>query len=184
MPGPATMQTTVTEREPAEAQDQNRASADVAARGKPGLSATAPLLLRVLVIDDDRETADSLARLAREWGHEVRWAYDAGVGLKVAASDPPDLVLLDICMPQMDGCELAQQFRGDSHLKDCFLIAVTGRGDEAHRRRCRQAGIDLVLVKPVDPLILESLLVLEREYVRDAHLARRVPRATKSPLPR
>jgi CheY-like chemotaxis protein len=102
----------------------------------------------------------------------------------VAAAEPPDLVLLDIAMPQIDGCDLARQLRGDARLKECFLIAVTGSGDEAHRRRCLQAGIDLVLVKPVDPLILESLLVLEREYVRDAHIKRHVPRAKTRPPPR
>jgi DNA-binding response OmpR family regulator len=122
-------------------------------------------LLRVLVIDDDREATDSLSRLVRDWGHEVRWAYDASIGLKVAAAYQPDLVLLDIAMPQIDGCDLALQLRGDARLKESFLIAVTGRGDEAHRQRCKEAGIDLVLIKPVDPLILESLLTLESEYV-------------------
>jgi len=128
-------------------------------------TAPVPRLLRVLIIDDNQETTDSLSRLVRDWGHEVRWAYDAQIGMKVAAAYHPDLVLLDIAMPQMDGCELAQELRGDARLKDCFMIAVTGRGDDAHRQRCKEAGINLVLVKPVDPLILESLLTLESEYV-------------------
>jgi DNA-binding response OmpR family regulator len=128
-------------------------------------AAPAPRLLRVLVIDDERDATDTLSLLVHHWGHEVRWAYDASLGLKVAASYLPDVLLLDIDLPPADGCELAQQLRGDGRLKDCFMIAVTGRGDEAHRQRCRQAGIDLVLVKPVDPVILESLLTLESEYV-------------------
>jgi DNA-binding response OmpR family regulator len=182
MPAPAVMEMTVSERGRLEAHHQHQVGGDAAASGQLRLTASAPRLLRVLVVDDDQDATDSLARLVRDWGHEVRWAYDAGVGLQVAAAEPPDLVLLDIAMPQIDGCDLARQLRGDARLKECFLIAVSGCGDEAHRRRCLQAGIDLVLVKPVDPLILESLLVLEREYVRDAHLVRRVSR-TKASLP-
>ena len=81
MPAPGVMEAAVTERGRTEAQDQQQAGGDLAARGKPRLAASAPRLLRVLVIDDDQDTADSLARLVRDWGHEVRWAYDAGVGL-------------------------------------------------------------------------------------------------------
>jgi DNA-binding response OmpR family regulator len=157
--------TTVSERGRSRPHDQLQSSGNVAAKNCQGEAASAQRLLRVLVIDDDRETTDSLSRLARDWGNEVRWAYDAEVGLKLAAVFQPDLLLLDIAMPQVDGCELAGKLRADARLKECFMIAVTGRGDEAHRRRCQEAGIDLVLVKPVDPLILESLLTLESEYV-------------------
>src|SRR5688572_20620551 len=157
MPAQMTMDAVVSEIERAEPMDQRQAPGAVAPRGNRNLAASVQRLLRVLVIDDDEETTDSLSRLVRFWGHDVRWAYDAGVGLKVAAAFHPDLLLIDIAMPLVDGCELSRQLRGDPRLNECFIIAVTGRCDAAHRQGCKEAGIDLVLVKPVDLVILESL---------------------------
>jgi len=72
-------------------------------------------------------------------------------------------VLLDVAMPLMNGFEVARQLRLDFLRKDCFLIAVTGGGDEDERQQCIEAGIDLVLIKPVEPAVLETLLMLECE---------------------
>jgi len=119
--------------------------------------------LRVLVADDQHDATDGLARLVRCWGHDVRWAYDAAAALEIAAAQLPDVVLLDIGMPLMDGCGLAQQLRLGARQKDCLLIAITGYADEQRRKLCAEAGIDLLLVKPVDCEIIETLLALESE---------------------
>jgi CheY-like chemotaxis protein len=121
--------------------------------------------LRVLVIDDDVDTAESMSRLVKIWGHEVRTVNGAQAGLDLAVGYRPDLLLLDISMPVMNGCQLARQLRLDPRMDGCFIVAVTGYGEESSRNRCREAGVDLLLVKPVDPLVLESLLNLEGKYV-------------------
>ena len=106
-------------------------------------------LLRVLIVDDHRATADTLSTLVGIWGHEVRRAYDGVTGLALAAAFRPDVLLLDILMPDVSGFEVAMQVRRQSRFKHCFLIAVTGRTDEntslpVLRGRCRpvsnQAG--------------------------------------------
>ena len=118
-------------------------------------------LLRVLVVDDEHDTADGLVRLVRRWGHAGRMAYDGPAALREAAAEHPDVVLLDVEMPRMDGCEVARQLRLDFPAKECLIIAVTGRADDERRRECREAGIDLVFIKPVDPTVVETLLMLE-----------------------
>jgi CheY-like chemotaxis protein len=119
--------------------------------------------LRVLVVDDDRDTADTLAMLVGLWGHDVRRAYDGATGLAMAKALAPDVVLLDVAMPGMGGCELAGQLHVNAGLQECFLIAVTGYADKARRLECEEAGIDLFLVKPVDVSVMETLLMLERQ---------------------
>ena len=125
-----------------------------------------PRLLRVLVIDDDRDTAEGVSRLVKHWGHQVHQVDSAQAGLEVAVAYRPDLLLLDISMPIMDGCEMACLIRLDSRLDGCFIVAVTGYADDEQRTRCFEAGVDLFLVKPVDPVVLESLLDLEGNYVK------------------
>lgn len=119
--------------------------------------------LRVLVADDQRDATDGLARLVRCWGHEVRWAYDAGTALEIAAAQLPDVVLLDIGMPCLNGYGLAEQLRLDARHKDCLLIAVTAHADEQHRQQCALTGIDLLFIKPVASEVIEMLLTLESE---------------------
>jgi CheY-like chemotaxis protein len=118
-------------------------------------------LLQVLVVDDNRDTTDVMARLVSRWGHEAQRAYDGAAALCMAAHQAPDVVLLDIAMPNMDGCQVAERLRGDARLRDCFLIAMTACAEMANRLRCRDAGIDLFLIKPVDSSLLETLLDLE-----------------------
>jgi CheY-like chemotaxis protein len=91
-------------------------------------------------------------------GHDVRIAHDGPKALAEARSNPPELVLLDIGLPGMDGFEIAQRMRQELGLKDAILVAITGYGQEEDRRRSREAGFDAHLVKPIDPDRLNSLL--------------------------
>ena len=110
-----------------------------------------PPLARVLVVDDNRDAADSLALLLRIWGYEVVVAYDGPAALALASADPPAAALLDIGLPVMDGCEVARRLRKQPGTARTPLIAVTGRGREQDVRRCYEAGIDLHVLKPFDP---------------------------------
>jgi len=124
-----------------------------------------PRSLRVLVIEDDPDAAECMARLVTLWGHDVRQANSAQAGLEEAFAYRPDFVLLDIAMPVMDGYALARQLRADARLRGTFIVAITGYGDDEQRRRSYESGINLFLVKPVDPVVLEKLLQLEGDYV-------------------
>jgi PAS domain S-box-containing protein len=114
--------------------------------------------MRVLVVDDNRDAADSLAMLLRLKGHEVRVAYDGPAALAAVGAFGPDLVLLDLGMPGMDGYEVARRLRETPAFAGRAIAALTGWGQEADRRRTREAGFDHHLVKPVDPAELETLL--------------------------
>lgn len=122
-------------------------------------------VLRVLVVDDDEDTTDGLVWLVRHWGHAGRMAYDGGVALQVAADQRPDVVLLDVQMPVMDGYEVARKLRRDFPSTECIIVAVTGDADERGRRQCLEAGIDVVLIKPVLSSVVETLLMQEHERV-------------------
>jgi DNA-binding response OmpR family regulator len=117
--------------------------------------------LRVLVVDDHHASADTLAMLMNAWGHNVRRAYDGAAGLALAAEYLPDILLLDIMMPQMNGRQLALRVRQQARLRNCLLIAITGCTDECQRLHALEAGVDLFLVKPVAPCELRSLLFTE-----------------------
>ena len=139
----------------------------VVARG--GRIAEAPFvprrgLLRVLIVDDYRASADTMSMLIGVWGHDVRRAYDGATGLALAAAYQPDVLLLDIVMPGISGLELAIQVRRQARLNDCLMIAVTGRTDAEHRLQCEEAGIDLFLIKPVDLSFMRTLMTVESEY--------------------
>jgi CheY-like chemotaxis protein len=139
---------------------------DRQASARPGVQACSdsePRPLCVLVVDDDRDTTDGLSWLVHHWGHTCQRAYSGPAALRVAAEQRLDVVLLDVEMPRMDGYEVARRLRLDSANAGCLIIAVTGWGDEEHRRQCLAAGIDLVLIKPVDASVVETLLRLENE---------------------
>jgi CheY-like chemotaxis protein len=118
-------------------------------------------VLRVLVVDDEQDTTDGLVKLLCRWGHAARKAYDGLAALRVAADQHPDVVLLDLELPLMDGCQVAKQLRLNFSREECFIIAVAGRADDKRRQQCLEAGIDLLLIKPVDPEVMETLLLLE-----------------------
>jgi PAS domain S-box-containing protein len=105
---------------------------------------------RILVVDDNRDSADSLTMLLRLAGHEVVTAYDGEVGLDVARRWQPDVVLLDIGLPRLDGYEVARQLRRDKGLRKALVVAMTGYGKDEDRQRSQEAGFNAHLVKPVD----------------------------------
>jgi CheY-like chemotaxis protein len=114
--------------------------------------------LRVLVVEDDADTAASVAILLRMDGHEVQVAGDGPNALRAAEASPPDVALLDLWLPGMDGYEVARRLQERAAEKKPLLIAITGCGQEPDRQRSAQAGIDLHLLKPVDPAALQRLL--------------------------
>ncbi|HVK19446.1 MAG TPA: PAS domain S-box protein [Fimbriiglobus sp.] len=113
---------------------------------------------RILVVDDNRDSADSLAMLLRLTGHEVHAAYDGVEGVEAAERVRPEVVLLDIGMPGLNGYDACRRIRGQEWGKDVMLIATTGWGQDEDRRRTGEAGFDAHLVKPVDPQALMRLL--------------------------
>jgi CheY-like chemotaxis protein len=125
---------------------------------RPGGEDNQPLGLRVLVVEDDAAGALSLARFVRGLGHEVEVVPDGQAAVETAQARPPDVVLLDIGLPGLDGWEVARRLQGHPAGKRPLLVALTGYGREADRRRSDEAGIDLHLTKPVDPDQLRWLL--------------------------
>ena len=120
-------------------------SSDLPAVPTPGPART----YRVLVVDDNFDAADSLGQMLRLQGHEVKIAHDGPAALELAAAFAPDVALLDIGLPGMNGLELARRLRQLEGLQDILLIAQTGWGQEEDRIRSRHAGFDHHLVKPL-----------------------------------
>jgi CheY-like chemotaxis protein len=114
--------------------------------------------LRVLIVDDNRDLADSLGVLMRLWGYEVSVAYDGVEGLQAAREQAPDCVLLDLSMPGMDGYALARVLRCEPGLKKTRLIAHTAYSGEEQVRQMDESGFDFRLTKPASPAQLEELL--------------------------
>jgi len=108
-----------------------------------------PVARRILVVDDNADAAAMLDMLLRSLGHATRVAHDGSAALKVAQEFRPDIVLLDIGMPGLDGYEVARRLRGLMPNRRLRIVAVTGWGQDADRQRSREAGFDLHLVKPV-----------------------------------
>jgi CheY-like chemotaxis protein len=121
-------------------------------------SLAVPRCRRVLVVDDKVDAAASTAMVLRMEGHDVRVAHDGPAALWEAQSDPPDVVLVDIAMPGMDGYEVARRLRQLPGMEQVLLVAVTGYGQPHDRHRSREAGFDQHLVKPVEPEVLLQLL--------------------------
>jgi CheY-like chemotaxis protein len=120
----------------------------------------------VLIVDDHRANTDTMSMLVARWGHDVRRAYDGVTGLALAAAFRPDVLLLDMLMPDVSGFEVTRQVRRQDRLRPCFIIAITGRTDAPHRQECYEAGVDLFLMKPVAPAHMQTLLGLESAHVR------------------
>jgi PAS domain S-box-containing protein len=114
---------------------------------------------RILVVDDLRDNAESLALLLRLMGHEVATAYDGLEAVEAAGTFRPDVILLDIGLPKINGYEAARRIRAQPWGKGMVLAAFTGWGQEEDRLRAAEAGFDHHFVKPVAPAEIENLLV-------------------------
>lgn len=122
--------------------------------------------LRVLVVDDNVDTATSMAMVLRHSGHDARTAYNGPAALKMALDYRPDVMLLDIGLPGFDGFEVAKQIREQAMFKDIVLVAITGYGLESDRQRSREGGFDYHLVKPADFDKVQQILATVLENAR------------------
>jgi signal transduction histidine kinase/CheY-like chemotaxis protein len=133
--------------------DEGTAPAEV-----PASALRLPPSRRVLLVDDNLDAAEVLAALLRLRGHEVRVAPDGTTALALVRDYVPEVVLLDLGLPGMDGHEVGRRLRRQPGLDAALIVALTGAGTEDDRRRSREAGFDHHLVKPVDPEDLDQLL--------------------------
>jgi CheY-like chemotaxis protein len=117
-----------------------------------------PAPRRVLVVDDNLDAAEGLAMLLSLKGHQVATAYDGQGAIDRAREFVPDVVLLDIGLPRLDGFEVARRLRQEHAGRPLLLVALTGYGQERDRLRAREAGFDHHLLKPVRLEMLEQLL--------------------------
>ncbi len=122
--------------------------------------------LRVLIVDDNRDGADALGLLVEELGHQVHVTYGGTKALEVATAFRPDLMLVDLVMPDMDGCRLVMRFRQIPAFAQTKIVAITGQKDEKYKSSAMKAGCDAVLFKPV--ALTEIKAVLANVVVSDA----------------
>ena len=114
--------------------------------------------LRVLVVDDDRDGADALGLLLEELGNQVHVTYSGTQAIDVAAVFRPHLMLIDLAMPDMDGCRLVTSFRQMPDFVQTKIVAVTGHADQGHKTLALKAGFDTVLFKPLALTEIRAIL--------------------------
>jgi signal transduction histidine kinase/CheY-like chemotaxis protein len=134
------------------------AAPPAAGDARPAGAPAAPAHRRVLVVDDNRDAAGSLAELLQMLGGEVAVEHEGAAAVAAAARFAPDVVLLDIGLPDIDGYEVARRIRGLQGLRQPQLIALTGWGQDEDKRRAKEAGFDEHWTKPVDPQRLQQLI--------------------------
>lgn len=113
---------------------------------------------RILVVDDNPDSALSMAMMLSMMGHETRTAHDGEAAVASAEEFRPQVVLLDIGLPKLNGYEVAQRIRKEEWGASMFLVAITGWGQDEDRRRSEDVGMNLHLVKPVEPSALDRVL--------------------------
>lgn len=113
---------------------------------------------RMLIVDDHVDSAETMAMLQGLRGHETRTAHAGPAAIEIAAEFLPEVVLLDIGLPGMDGYEVARKLRAMPELEGAFLVAMTGYGSEEDRAHSKEAGFDEHLVKPADLDVLQGWL--------------------------
>lgn len=118
----------------------------------------APKKLRILVVEDNRDSADSLKMLLEALGCETQVVYDGHAAVQAAAAARPDVIIMDLGLPVLSGYEAAQQIRAQNPGMQVLIIALTGWGQESDRQRSAAAGIDHHLVKPLDLATLRQIL--------------------------
>jgi CheY-like chemotaxis protein len=114
--------------------------------------------VRILIADDNRDAADTMGMLLELDGHEVIVAHSGNQALELGRQRRPDVVILDIGMPDVNGYEVARTARSEDWGRSAYLIALTGWGQADDKERARMAGFDRHLTKPVDPDLVEEIL--------------------------
>jgi CheY-like chemotaxis protein len=137
------------------------AAADAPAAKAAARAPAAVPVRRILIVDDNRDAAWSLRVMLRMDGHDAELVETAAAALEAARRKPPEIVLLDIGLPDMDGYALARALREDPVTRDALIIATTGYGREQDREKSRAAGIDAHLTKPIDMDQLAALIARE-----------------------
>jgi CheY-like chemotaxis protein len=128
-------------------------------KASPDETCAATIARRVLVVDDNRDAAESLAVFLKLSGHDTYIAHDGLEAVDKAAQLSPDIILLDIGLPKINGFEAARRIREQAQGRKLILVALTGWGQDADRQKSREAGFNAHLVKPVDAGVLANLLV-------------------------
>ena len=113
---------------------------------------------KILVVDDDRDSAEMIAEFLATQGHDTTFALDAKTAIATALELVPDLALLDITLPDMDGYELAQRLRAQPSLSGLILVALTGWSGPEHETKALASGFDHHMVKPIDFVALQGML--------------------------
>ncbi|WP_437967171.1 ATP-binding protein [Sorangium sp. So ce260] len=134
------------------------ASAESAAAPVTEIPRSGASALRVLLVDDNVDAAEGLRRILQLHGHTVSMAHDGPAALETARASKPELVLLDIGLPGMDGYEVVRRLRAEPELRRSYIAAVSGYGQDQDRRRSREAGFDAHLTKPVATAQLLALV--------------------------
>jgi len=130
--------------------------------GIPSARFDTPVSLRILVVDDVVDAAETLAHVLRLLGDIVHVAHDGRAALELADHHSPDVVFVDLQMPEIDGIEVARRLRKRAEFKEVMLVAMTGFGQPEDRRQTAEAGFDHHLTKPLDPSVLRRLLATRR----------------------
>ncbi len=140
--------------------------------------------LRVLIVDDHRDGADSLGLLVEELGNQVHVTYGGTTALEVATTFRPDLVLVDLLMPEMDGCGLVMRLRQIPAFAQTKIVAITGQKDEEHKSSAMKAGFDAVLFKPAGLAEIKAVIASVVVADRGESPKRAKERASFGPEPR
>jgi CheY-like chemotaxis protein len=113
---------------------------------------------RVLIVEDNIDAGRSLAYYLRDVGHQVEHAINGYAAIAIARNLRPDIVFLDLGLPGMDGFTVAQQIKREPGLEKVRIVVVTGYGQDEYRERALKTGVEIHLIKPVDPKTLASLI--------------------------
>ncbi len=123
-----------------------------------GKAVAEKIRLRILIVDDNVDAAEIMGVLLESLGHDIQTAHDGHCGVQMARLFRPDVVLLDVGLPEMNGYEVARHLRQDPETRNLLLVAVTGYGQPEDLRRSDEAGFDLHVLKPVGMESLQSIL--------------------------
>ncbi|HZU37915.1 MAG TPA: response regulator [Gemmataceae bacterium] len=115
-------------------------------------------MLRVLIVDDEDDVVESMGMLLEAWGHTIFPAFSGSQALALAEQHQPDAVLLDLGLPDLDGCDVARRLRQVPGMEGALILSISGYGQDEHRRRALDAGCDRHLTKPVPFDEVETLL--------------------------